>query len=109
MKRAAAMARGTLFHRIFELWDFKKDLLPPLDELIHESGLDFREAKEFRATMEEAIAVFRLPDHERTVEKAVFCQFFHQNAAILNLISSMLSCFSALLIFSFNSSFRKPS
>lgn len=65
VKRAAAMDRGTLFHRIFELWDFKKDLLPPLDELIHESGLDFREAKEFRATMEEAIAVFRRSDSWR--------------------------------------------
>ena len=37
---AWARTRGTLVHRIFELWNFRSDALPPLDSLLPRPGWD---------------------------------------------------------------------
>ncbi|NLN93061.1 MAG: UvrD-helicase domain-containing protein [Candidatus Hydrogenedens sp.] len=57
--RGAAMDRGTLFHRLFELWDFQKDILPSLENLVFESGIDFRQASELLTSMRRCVDTFR--------------------------------------------------
>ena len=37
-----AMARGTLVHRMFEVWDFARDTLPALEAIVNASGCSLR-------------------------------------------------------------------
>ncbi len=57
--RVYAMARGTLAHRLFELWDFKKDVPPDLDMLLDEAALGLNHRPKLREELENMTARFR--------------------------------------------------
>ena len=60
--RDMAMSRGTLMHRLFELWDFKNDALPDLDALLDEAALGLAHRPQLKATLEKAAAQLRASD-----------------------------------------------
>ncbi|NLO34427.1 MAG: UvrD-helicase domain-containing protein [Candidatus Hydrogenedentes bacterium] len=57
--REFAMARGTLVHTLFERWDFKKDQVPDLRQLIMEAGLGLSQFDNLYQSLEHIIHSFR--------------------------------------------------
>ncbi len=57
--RSYAMARGTLAHRLFEGWDFAKDMPPDLDELVKDARLGLTLRARLREEMETMVNRFR--------------------------------------------------
>ena len=58
-ERETVMARGTLAHRMFELWNFKQDVLPDLDGLLNEAGLGLAQREKNKKDLEGMAARFR--------------------------------------------------
>ena len=68
--RETAMLRGTLVHRMFELWDFKDDQLPDLEMLLNEACLGLKEREKTKNELEEIAAKFRASKYMKVFAQA---------------------------------------
>lgn len=68
--RETAMERGTLVHRMFELWDFANDRLPDMEMLLNEAGLGLEQRKKIKTDLEKIAARFRASEYMKAFGQA---------------------------------------
>jgi ATP-dependent helicase/nuclease subunit A len=68
--RETAMERGTLVHRMFELWDFAKDRLPDMEMLLNEAGLGLDQRETAKTSLENIAARFRASEYMKLFAQA---------------------------------------
>lgn len=68
--RETAMQRGTLVHRMFELWDFRSDRLPDLEMLLNEAGLGLEQRATTKDSLEKIAARFRASEYMKLFAQA---------------------------------------
>jgi ATP-dependent helicase/nuclease subunit A len=68
--RLRAMARGTLAHRLFELWDFERDVVPDLEALLDEAGLGLEQRARLGEDLENMVVKWRASEHVAVYARA---------------------------------------
>ncbi len=71
LNRRFSLGRGTLVHRMFELWDFGTDKLPDVDLLVQDAGLGMEQSVILRETLVRMADRFRASELWPLVSSAV--------------------------------------